>query len=181
MELIEIKSTFVTIDMIYAKNSNFTGKKIYPENRCFLLPLACEKLMIAVDQLKRIGYHVKICDAFRPLESQYILFEHMPDPKYIADPYNGGSSHSRAVAVDVTLIDENGDELDMGTAVDEFDIKSSVGNMDISPKSQRNRLILTGAMASAGWCINPNEWWHFQLPNAMEYPIITSKFADDIR
>ena len=89
----------------------------------------------------------------------------------------GGSSHSRAVAVDITLVNEDNEELDMGTAVDEFNIKSSLGNMDISREAQKNRLILIGAMVSAGWCVNPDEWWHFQLPKAMEYPIISSKLA----
>jgi D-alanyl-D-alanine dipeptidase len=37
---------------------------------------------------------------------------------------------------------------------------------------QKNRLMLLGIMLSAGFEHIPSEWWHYQLPGAMQYPLI---------
>ena len=68
MKLIEIyKDTFdIDIDLKYASNDNITGKKIFLENRCFLIEEAAIKLKKAIVIAKGLDLSFKIYDAYRP-------------------------------------------------------------------------------------------------------------------
>ena len=66
-------------------------------------------------------------------------------------------------AIDLTLVDQNGTELDMGTPFDDFTLKSHHGSLNISVTAQRNRAVLLGLMTAAGWDFFRNKWWHYQL------------------
>ncbi len=124
-----------------------------------------------------LGLRLKIFDAFRPLEVQQALWDHTPDPDFLSQPGIGSTPHCRGVAVDLTLVDAKGNELDMGTEFDEFTPKSHHGNIAISKEAQRNRFTLLGIMTSAGWDFYRNEWWHYQLFNARQYPALTDSQA----
>jgi D-alanyl-D-alanine dipeptidase len=77
-------------------------------------------------------------------------------------------------AVDLTLIDAAGAELEMGTPFDAFTPLSHHGALEISPTAQRNRAILLGLMTAAGWDFYRNEWWHYQLFDARNrYPVLS--------
>ncbi|CAN0531921.1 unnamed protein product, partial [Laminaria digitata] len=104
-------------------------------------------------------------------EAQWTLCNHTPDPEFLADP-NRGSPHSRGVAVDLTLVDPSGNDLDMGTGFDAFTPLSHHGNPGIAAEAQRNRHLLMGIMTTAGWDFYRNEWWHYQLFNARDYDLI---------
>src|SRR5580693_7158060 len=117
MKLIDISSPDfdVKIDIKYATNDNFTGKPVYTRAGCYLHPQAAECLSKAITLARPLGMGFLIFDAFRPSEAQWKLWEHTPDPDFLADPAKG-SPHSRGVAIDLTLVDKNGTPLDMGTA-----------------------------------------------------------------
>ena len=177
--LIEItpSSHDVQIALAYATPNNFTGKPVYvPGARCYLHPEAAEKLAVAVKLADAIGYKVKIFDAYRPTEAQWKLWEHTPDPDFLADP-NRGSPHSRGVAIDLTLCERDGSELDMGTPFDAFTPLSHHGNQEISPEAQRHRHLLMGVMTTAGWDFFRNEWWHYQLFNSRSYDLLSDADA----
>lgn len=161
----------VEIDLKYATADNFTGKPVYARADCYLHTEAEKGLRHAVDLAHRQGWRLRIYDAFRPSEVQWKLWEHTPDPEFLADPRRG-SPHSRGVAVDLTLIDvQSGEALDMGTGFDAFTPLSHHGNTEISPQAQRNRLLLMGLMTTAGWDFYRNEWWHYQLFDSRDYPL----------
>ena len=120
------------------------------------------------------GYRIKIFDAYRPQEAQEKLWAHTPDPDFLANPASG-SPHSRGVALDLTLLDVNGNELDMGTEFDAFTPKSYHGNLEISAQAQNNRHILLGLMTASGWDFYSHEWWHYQLFNPRAYRLLTDK------
>ncbi len=172
MPLVEIipPAFDVQHEIAYATANNFTGKPVYSRVACFLHPEAAECLQKAIGYAKELGLGVKIFDAYRPTEAQWKLWEHTPDPDFLAHPERG-SPHSRGVAVDLTLLDADGIELDMGTGFDEFSPKSHHGAADVSADAQRNRHILMGIMTSAGWDFFRNEWWHYQLFNSREYTL----------
>lgn len=178
MDLIPIneKDFGVAIDIRYATSDNFTGKPVYKKSLCFLHKEAAVALRKACDIARPLGYRLRIFDAYRPTEAQWKLWEHSPDPDFLADP-NKGSPHSRGVAVDLTLMDASGHDLDMGTAFDEFTPLSHHARTDISPEAQRNRLMLLGIMSAAGWDFYSKEWWHYQLFNSRNYPLISDKDA----
>jgi len=121
--------------------------------------------------LKRTLDLVHGFDALRPVEAQWALWNVNPDPEFLADPRRG-SPHSRGAAVDLTLLDAEGLELDMGTGFDAFTPLSHHGRTDVPAAAQRNRLLLMGLMTAAGWDFYRNEWWHYQLFDARHYPLI---------
>lgn len=173
MDLIEItpRDFDVDIALAYATPENFTGAPVYCHPHCYLHSAAAAALRNAVDAARALGLRLRILDAFRPTEAQWKLWNHTPDPDFLADPRRG-SPHSRGVAVDLTLIDGGGAALPMGTAFDAFTPLSHHGNQDIPTDAQHNRLLLLGLMTQAGWDFYRNEWWHYQLFDARTYPLI---------
>ena len=167
----------VEINLAYATSDNFTGAPVYGQAHAWLHFDAYAALERAAKLAAPLGYRLRILDAFRPTEAQWKLWNHTPDPNFLADP-NKGSPHSRGVAVDLTLLEPHGDgvwqELDMGTAFDAFTPLSYHGVTEIHADAQRNRLILLGIMTSAGWDFYRHEWWHYQLFNARNYPLISN-------
>ena len=179
MSLIEIAAPAYDVDIFiaYATANNFTGKPVYQRPGCYLHPDAAACLAAAIALAKTMGLRFKVFDAFRPSEAQWVLWNHTPDPDFLADPRRG-SPHSMGAAVDLTLIDSTGKELDMGTAFDAFTPLSHHGNLEISAVAQRNRAILLGIMTAAGGDFYRHEWWHYQLFNARaRYPVLDDSAA----
>lgn len=162
----------VLIDLRYASADNITGKPVYARAAAYLNDEAAELLARAIALAAPLGYRFKIFDAFRPTEAQWALWNHDPDPNFLADPRRG-SPHSRGAAVDLTLVDASGAELDMGTGFDAFTPLSHHGRLDISANAQRNRAVLLGLMTAAGWDFYRNEWWHYQLFQPRRHPLLS--------
>lgn len=76
--------------------------------------------------------------------------------------------HATGAAVDITLVDEHGKTVDMGSAIDEV---SPISYPDyfansINPTEKQyhqHRQLLWNVMREAGFQRHPNEWWHFSL------------------
>jgi D-alanyl-D-alanine dipeptidase len=172
--LVEItESEFdVLLDIKYATADNFTHAPVYRRAGCYLHHDAAPLLREAVRLAGLLGYKLRIFDAFRPTEAQWALWEHTPDPDFLADPRRG-SPHSRGAAIDLTLVAADGTDLDMGTGFDAFTPLSHHGNTAISVDAQRNRHLLMGIMTTAGWDFYRHEWWHYQLFNARRLPVIS--------
>lgn len=180
MELIPVTSQShdVIIDIKYASADNFTGQPVYARPGCYLHPDA-ETLFCRAIELARIqGWRFLVFDAFRPSEAQFKLWDHTPDPNFLADP-NRGSPHSRGVAIDLTLIDAaTGEALDMGTGFDAFTPLSHHGDAAISTTAQENRYRLLGLMTAAGWDCYRKEWWHYQLFDSRSYEVLSDNALD---
>ncbi|NQV55976.1 MAG: D-alanyl-D-alanine dipeptidase [Rhodospirillales bacterium] len=174
MDIIEITTAThdVEFDLAYATERNFTSLPVYANAICYLHREASEILATAIRLASALDLRLKLFDALRPSEAQWVLWNHTPDPDFLADPRRG-SPHSRGVAIDLTLIDQKGQELDMGTGFDAFTPLSHHGNIEVSPAAQHNRLTLLGLMTAAGWDFYRNEWWHYQLFNSRDYPLIS--------
>lgn len=172
---IDPKEYGVEIALAYATPQNFTGKPVYKSNTCYLHNEAAELLKKAVALAKAMGYGVKIFDAYRPTEAQFRLWEHTPDPNFLANPHSG-SPHSRGGAIDLTLL-KDGKEIEMGTPFDDFTSKSFHQSTEISAEAQTNRKILLGIMSAAGWDFYSNEWWHYQMFNPRAYALLSDKEA----
>ena len=173
MSLVEItpESHQVVIELAYATPRNLTGKPVYRRAACYLHTEAAAKLSRAVTLAGALGLGIKLFDAFRPSEAQWLLWNACPDPNFLADPRRG-SPHSRGAAVDLTLLDAAGRELEMGTPFDAFTPLSHHGNTEIGEAAQKNRLLLLGLMTAAGWDFYRNEWWHYQLFDPRRYPLL---------
>ena len=173
MKLIEIeeKKHNVTIDLKYSSVDNILGKKIFNENKCFLHPSAEKKLVKAVYIARKLNYRIKIFDAYRPQYVQEKLWSKFPDPDFIANP-SKGSPHTKGIAIDLTLLDSNKNELKMGTGFDDLTKKSYHLSDNISLEERKNRHQLLSIMVLAGFDFYLNEWWHYQLFNSEDYELI---------
>jgi D-alanyl-D-alanine dipeptidase len=172
----------VDIALAYATPDNFTATPVYAaEAGCFLNAEAAPLLARAVALARPLGLKLKLLDAFRPTEAQWILWNHTPDPGFLADPRRG-SPHSRGAAIDLTLVRrDDATELDMGTAFDAFTPLSHHGNPGIPAEAQRNRLVLMGLMTTAGWDFYGNEWWHYQLFDPRRHPLLSDSVLGPAR
>ncbi len=173
MDLVEITSEEygVDIDLVYASDRNFTGRPVYRRAICCLHRDAAALLKHAVDLAAGLGLTLRLFDAFRPVEAQQALWNHTPDPRFLADPRRG-SPHSRGIAVDLTLLDADGRPLEMGTGFDAFTPLSNHTSAGVSAEARRNRMALLGLMTAAGWDHYLAEWWHYQLFDARSHPLI---------
>jgi D-alanyl-D-alanine dipeptidase len=80
--------------------------------------------------------------------------------------------HSTGAAIDLTLENAEGREVDMGSPIDEATGRSYPDHyaQAASPQEQafhENRVLLNDVMAAAGFCRHGNEWWHFSLGDQM--------------
>ena len=167
------------VDIKYATENNFTNKKVYSVAKLFLIEPTANALKAASDEFNTLGYKIKVWDGYRPLSAQYIFWKLVPDERYVADPKKG-SRHNRGCAIDLTLIDKNGKELDMGTDFDDFTEKAHRSYKDLPQEVLRNRKLLQDIMEKnhfIGW---ENEWWHFDFEDWMHYPVLDIAF-DEIK
>ncbi len=167
----------IEVDLRYAGEDNFTGRQLYPVALCLLQKGTAEKLISAQAEFRADGYSLKIWDAYRPLSVQENLWEAFPDSRYVASP-EVGSNHNRGAAVDVTLVDEEGEELVMPTGFDEFVPEAARSYPDIPDEARENMEYLTEVMVGNGFTTIESEWWHFNDENIDEYPLLDVRLED---
>lgn len=156
-------------ELRYATERNFTGKVIYDFEDAYLRWGTVKKLQLVCADLEELGFYIRIWDGFRPVSAQFALWEVWPDPTYVADPNKGYSSHSRGNTIDLTLVDENGIEVEMPTDFDDFSRKADRDYSDCTEISANNALILEILMEKHGFQGYSGEWWHFS--DVTSYPV----------
>lgn len=170
----ELDST-ILVDVRYATENNFTGQKLYETNKVYLIKEAAESLVKVNQYLKKkYNLRLKIFDGYRPLFVQKKMWAIMPDERYVANPAKG-SRHNRGCAVDLTLVDSLGNELDMGTPYDDFTEKSQIDYKNLPERVLQNRKILQEAMTKFNFLPMRTEWWHFDYKGWEKYPILDIK------
>lgn len=163
----------VKVDLRYASTNNFMNKNVYGDfQETFLHERAFKMLKAASVELDRRqpGYKLIVFDALRPRRVQRILFSHVvgtPEEKYVANPDRGGM-HNYGFAVDLSIIDKTGKELDMGTPFDDFTDLSQpqleekfLKDGKLKPEHIQNRRLLREVMEKQGFKVLSHEWWHF--------------------
>ena len=148
-------------DIRYATDNNFVGEAVYDCGICLLRPEAAVALNKANEYFMSKGYCITIFDCYRPYDVQKKLWEKVPNPAYVADPYNGGSIHNRGAAIDLALVTLDGDPVDFGTDYDFFGIEAHTDNLNHSETVLNNRNLLRTGMELAGFKGIRTEWWHF--------------------
>lgn len=156
-------------DLKYAGTDNFTGERIYPFWDGYLRYGTVKKLQRASDMLAEQGYRFKLWDGYRPVSAQWKLWQVCPDSRYVANPEQGYSSHSRGNTVDITLVDQEGRELDMPTGFDDFTARADRNYSDCSDSQADNARLLEQTMEACGFSGYFGEWWHFADTDA--YPV----------
>lgn len=148
-----------------------------------------KNMLLKAEKMLPQGYKFKIYDAYRPIAVQQALWDYYREKKkkeypnkteeeidkitafcvsfpsyYILEP----SLHNTGGAVDLTIVDNNGKELDMGCKFDEFSNKAWTNHFEVYEKNEQvrnNRRMLYNVMTNVGFTNLPSEWWHFDYGN----------------
>ena len=163
----------IAVDLRYGTPDNFVGRDLYSPFDCAWLHRdAAQALEKVVAWLagKRPGHKILVLDALRPQRVQQQLWDALDGTDlrmYLANPERG-SIHSFGMALDLTILDPQGRELDMGTGFDDLSEKSHPALEaklfeagEITADHIANRQLLRDAMTHAGFVGINSEWWHF--------------------
>jgi D-alanyl-D-alanine dipeptidase len=163
----------IAVDLRYASANNFVGRDLYSPFDCAWLhqdAAAALERVVAWLAARRPGCTPLVLDALRPQRVQQQLWDALAGTGlqiYLADPQRG-SIHSYGMALDITILDEHGCELDMGTGFDDMTELShpaleegflAAGRLSVAQVA--NRQLLRDAMFQAGFVGINTEWWHF--------------------
>jgi D-alanyl-D-alanine dipeptidase len=170
----------IVVSLMYATDDNFTGERLYGDlHEAYLRKDAALKLVAAQKYLKALDASLSLVvrDAARPQSAQLKMWEKVkntPMRKYVSSP-SRVSMHSYGVAVDVAILDGEGNALDMGTEVDFLDPLSEprreaefLASGKLTRTQTGNRALLKKVMNGAGFKGIPNEWWHFEACSRAE-------------
>lgn len=166
----------IMVSLVYARDDNFTGTVLYDGlDKAWLHPDAAKAIVNAQKRLSllRPGLRLLIKDAARPMSVQRRMFNAVKGTSkanYVANPAKGGGLHNYGVAVDITIVDTDGNELDMGTPVDHLGPEANIDREAelvrhgvMSESARQNRLLLRRVMRESGFSTIRTEWWHFNL------------------
>ena len=162
-------------DMKYATSDNFLKSKVYDCAACFLRLKTVTALIKVNKKFMKKGLRIKIFDCYRPVDIQKKMWKIVSNPKYVANPAKG-SVHNRGGAVDITLVDTTGKELNMGTSFDFFGIEASHNYSNVSMEVKKNRILIRTLMTSNGFNSFDSEWWHYNLKSGLNDKISNAKW-----
>jgi len=187
----------VILEIRYFGTYNFVGTRIdgYEAPTALLTRQAADSLKAVSDDLKRMGFRLKIYDAYRPQKAvdhfvrwakdvndtvmkRYFYPDLTKDVLFPQEYIIERSGHTRGSTLDLTLFDMDKEkEADMGGTFDWFGKESHpdfCGNPDtfeyqpsdsLTAEQFNNRMILRRAMMRHGFKPLHTEWWHFTLEN----------------
>ncbi len=176
VEIIKL-NPHIRLDIRYATPNNFLHQTVYPQARCFLRHDAAMAIDAVQKELETIGLGLKIFDGYRPLSVQKKMWQIMPDAHYVANPAKG-SRHNRGMAVDLTLVDAEGDALPMPTGFDSFKKEAHQDYFNLPPEILRNRWILRTVMEKHGFSPIRTEWWHYDFKGWKKYRVLDKSFKE---
>ena len=166
----------IRVHLVYSTEDNFLGRVLYADiHRALLHPTMATKVAAAQQALhcERPDLDLLILDAARPLSVQYQMFHVVagtPQNRYVANPKKGPGMHNYGAAVDVTLVDHEGNWLPMGSDFDHFGPESHIDNEahllatgKITQEEYDNRRLLRRIMRQQGLLPLTSEWWHYNL------------------
>ncbi|MBX3118997.1 MAG: D-alanyl-D-alanine carboxypeptidase family protein [Fimbriimonadaceae bacterium] len=149
----------------------------------YLRKVVCEMLHQASENLPE-GMRLGVIDAWRPFERQVRIYDWMlacakvayPNRDYaqlrrtilrfvapIDQPTPPG--HCTGAAVDVVLLDNEGEQIDVWAPYDRFRAAPTY-SYGLTPEATKMRMILVEAMLSAGFSNCRDEWWHYSYGDA---------------
>lgn len=154
-------------ELKYATPDNFLKQAVYDCGECYLRKSTAEALVKANEAFKQLGYHIKLFDCYRPLSVQKKMWKILPGTHYVANPAKG-SKHNRGAAVDLTLVDAQGKELNMGTPFDFFGKEAHHTYTQHSKEVLENRKLLKETLDKFNFKSIYSEWWHYEYRPEMQ-------------
>lgn len=193
-ELILFNDPHFIIDMMYARSNNMVQQAVYEKigfgNQAYMHPDVAENLLSLIPILEENNLKMRICDAYRPPLAHQKLLEIIPFEGFFAkNPER--SNHCHGTAVDVCLTDLSGNNLTYPTEIDAYEkryalqvlkgdfkefqqhlIKARHDYDKAADDELKNRRFLKDLMKAHGFSSIPHEWWHYNLKNYQDYPLV---------
>lgn len=181
---VEIKDTEEPLVDIKNNQLFFFGKTLQEQKHVFVRYSVAERLEGAAKLLPE-NVRLKIFSAYRDLTTQMKMWKkrlHINHMKYpnltekeieditkgqIANPTKGFGGHQTGGAIDISLCDANGYDLDMGTNISEHNLKTRTHADGLTETQRKNRQLLKNVMEKQGFKNYPAEWWHFSYGDRM--------------
>jgi zinc D-Ala-D-Ala dipeptidase len=173
--------------------ADYEGKSPY-----YLRQGVLDRVIQAQERLQQLhpGWQIQIFDAYRPVEVQQYMVDYtfkqvvadrnldldklsdIETEKIFQEVYKIWAipsfdletppPHSTGAAIDLTLVDEHGSPVDMGSPIDEMSDRSLPGYFaksedPVEQQYHRNRQLLDRIMSEVGFLRHPGEWWHFSI------------------
>ena len=160
-------SADLVYELKYATPDNFLKQAVYDCGECYLRKSTAEALVKANEAFKQLGYRIKLFDCYRPLSVQKKMWKILPGTHYVANPAKG-SKHNRGAAVDLTLVDVQGKELNMGTPFDFFGKEAHHTYTEHSKEVLENRKLLKETLNKYNFKSIYSEWWHYEYRPEMQ-------------
>ena len=155
------------------------------------------ELLLSAQKYLPANCHFVVYEAYRPMASQIKLWDGVvaklskEHPEldtnseefiamcdvFAANPYRQGSGHQSGAAVDISLIDDAGNEYDMGGKVRGFDDAADFDCPHISAQARQNRELLRDVLGKVGMVNYPSEWWHYSFGDRLWARLTGSKLA----
>lgn len=180
---------FIT-DLIYASTHNFLERAIYQELGITECQVHRDLYAVLLKTVDLLQYHkLKLCifDGYRPMAAQQAMWQALPDDRYVANPATG-SKHQRGTAVDCYLVTEDNIPLIFPTTPDAYDpviekdealrmayLEKASHSYPCLPEEAdacKNRALLRSIMEQSSFIALEEEWWHYEIPNADDYPLL---------
>lgn len=177
-DLVDIRTVdpSFAIDHHWSKPNPLLDKALYADAPVLLRRAVAKALGRVQARLAEQGLGLKVYDGYRPFSVSRKLWATHPYAAYLARP-EYGSRHNRGAAVDCTLIDRNGRDLEMPSPVLTFDKSSDRLREDMTPAARKHLDTLTEAMRAEGFETIKSEWWHYDGPNWENYPVLNVPLA----
>ena len=188
--IVPVEEPLICISEIYREVMEFQPK--YWERgipgaleRVYVRKTVADMLLAAV-RLLPDGCKLKIFDAWRPAAVQKALFGEYYSvlqqtfqsekkseaelkkmtSQFVSYPSEDPDCpfvHSTGGAVDLTIVDAQGKELNMGTGFDDFTDAAHTAYFESADNTEvrDNRRLLHHVMTAAGFTNYPGEWWHY--------------------
>jgi D-alanyl-D-alanine dipeptidase len=183
-ELVDLEKFIpgIVLEIRYATTNNFTKEKVYNLAKAYARRPVAEALKKAQADFKKLGYGIKIYDAYRPYSATVKFYELMKgDTTNVANPYKG-SRHNRGCALDMTLVDlKTGKDLRMPTDHDAMQKESWPTAPMSDPEIRRNRETLISVMEKNGFKVYVTEWWHFDFVGWERFEVMGIDFEEFVK
>lgn len=180
-EIVSIKERGILVRSMYYEDGIPGAYK-----DCYARETVVEMLLKAQNSLPK-GYRLLVYDAYRPICIQQRLWNYyrrkiinsnkgLSDEDidfktsfFVSKPsydMSKPSLHNTGGAVDLTIVDSNGKELNMGTKFDDFSDRAWTNHFELYESDEEvrnNRRMLYNVMIDAGFTNLPSEWWHYDF------------------
>lgn len=189
----------ILIDLVYANKhhpENIFKKSLYHPEAGLSLHRDMARIVIMTARIlqKQKGWRLVLKDGLRTIEAQQSMLDTdivksnphwLMEPRMLSGPGQGG--HPRGMAVDVSVVDNAGMPVDMGTTFDTMTAESARNYNGLKPEILENRKVLECSFLEAAKTLNlpllplPSEWWDFRFPASYsnDYPALWDKDLPD--